>query len=48
MVIDEFKSVAVSPHLILNDVLYLPKLTFDLISIRQLTKDVKCLVNYEL
>jgi hypothetical protein len=35
-----------SSHLLLNSVLYLPKLSFNLISVSQITKDLKCSISF--
>jgi len=44
--IEQAETVVISPSLILKNVLYSPKLTCNLISILQLTKDMKCLITY--
>ena len=44
--IEQAGTVVVSPEIILQNVLYSPNFTCNLISIRQLTKDIKCLVTY--
>ena len=46
LVIEQARKIVVSPNLILKDVLYSLKLSCNLISIRQLTKHMKCLITY--
>ena len=44
LVIEQAETVVVSPNLILKNVFYSPKRSCNLISIRQPTKDMKCLI----
>lgn len=46
LVIEQAGTVVISPNLILKNVSYSPKLNWNLISIQQLNKDMKCLITY--
>jgi len=44
--VEQTETVVISPEIILKNVLYSTKFSCNLVSIRQLTKDIKCLVIY--
>jgi len=46
VMVEKARMVVVSPDIVLKNVLYSPEFSCNLISIRQLTKDVKCYVTY--